>query len=103
MSFRTVEPIYLLLQYVQVLPLGKASTKTKSQTFLVLLKEPYQSPPFSPTPSWMWPLMVFLSLQICLFWMLPIVEVTPHVATCDDFFHVIPWSTYSSDGYKDLP
>lgn len=51
MSFRTVEPIYLLLQYVQVLPLGKASNETKSQTFLVLLKEPYQSPLLVPLPA----------------------------------------------------
>lgn len=51
MSFRTVEPIYLLLQYAQVLPLGKASTKTKSQTFPVLLKEPYQSLLLVPFPA----------------------------------------------------
>lgn len=70
-SSRTVEPIYLLLQYVQVLPLG-----ARQRTVPV--------PPFNPIPSWMWPLVDFLSLPICLFWMLPIVEVTPR----DDFFHI---------------
>lgn len=53
MSFRTVEPIDLLLQYVRVLPLGKAEavTKTKSQTFPVLLKELYQSLLPVPLPA----------------------------------------------------